>query len=77
MSVGQSGADLPTPMGAASSAGVTYTSVDDAYFKARKLKRYARVWSLWALGVGAVTLAFRLTDPVFGTASSASRSTMP
>jgi ethanolamine permease len=28
--------------------------VDQRYFEARGLKRYARVWSLWALGVGAV-----------------------
>lgn len=36
------------------SAGVTYTTVDIAYFEQRALKRHARVWSLWALGVGAV-----------------------
>ncbi|MEW6257222.1 MAG: amino acid permease [Pseudomonadota bacterium] len=36
------------------SAGVTYTTVDVAYFEQRALKRHARVWSLWALGVGAV-----------------------
>jgi ethanolamine permease len=35
-------------------SGVTYTKVDDAYFQARGLKRHAGVWSLWALGVGAV-----------------------
>lgn len=34
--------------------GVSYEKVDDAYFKARGLKRHAGVWSLWALGVGAV-----------------------
>jgi ethanolamine permease len=28
--------------------------VDQSYFEARRLKRHARVWSLWALGVGAV-----------------------
>jgi len=33
---------------------VAYDEVDDAYFDQRGLKRYARVWSLWALGVGAV-----------------------
>ncbi|MDJ1159360.1 amino acid permease [Chelatococcus sp. SYSU_G07232] len=33
---------------------VTYTKVDHAYFEKRGLKRYAGVWSLWALGVGAV-----------------------
>ncbi|GGF65778.1 amino acid ABC transporter permease [Azorhizobium oxalatiphilum] len=37
-----------------SSTGVSYTTVDTAYFEQRKLKRHARVWSLWALGVGAV-----------------------
>jgi ethanolamine permease len=35
-------------------SGVTYEKVDDAYFAARGLKRHAGVWSLWALGVGAV-----------------------
>lgn len=35
-------------------AGVRYEKVDDAYFEKRGLARYARVWSLWALGVGAV-----------------------
>ena len=34
--------------------GVRYEDVEDAYFEKRGLKRYARVWSLWALGVGAV-----------------------
>ncbi|HYE51884.1 MAG TPA: ethanolamine permease [Azospirillaceae bacterium] len=34
--------------------GVTYTKVDQAYFEKRGLKRYAGIWSLWALGVGAV-----------------------
>jgi ethanolamine permease len=37
-----------------SSQGVTYEKVDDAYFRARGLRRHAGVWSLWALGVGAV-----------------------
>lgn len=36
-------------------AGVRYEQVDkEAYLKKRGLKRYARVLSLWALGVGAV-----------------------
>ncbi len=35
-------------------SGVSYTKVDTAYFEQRALKRHARVWSLWALGVGAV-----------------------
>ncbi|HEV2603480.1 MAG TPA: amino acid permease [Microvirga sp.] len=53
MTIGQSGTpSLPT--GTAGAGGVTYTTVDEAYFEARRLKRYARVWSLWALGVGAV-----------------------
>ncbi|MBX3734164.1 MAG: amino acid permease [Verrucomicrobiae bacterium] len=34
--------------------GVTYTAADSGYFEKRGLRRYARVWSLWALGVGAV-----------------------
>ena len=33
---------------------VEYQDVGDAYFEKRGLRRYARVWSLWALGVGAV-----------------------
>ena len=36
------------------SGGVTYRTVDAGYFEKRGLKRHARVWSLWALGVGAV-----------------------
>jgi ethanolamine permease len=35
-------------------SGVTYAETDGSYFARRGLKRYARVWSLWALGVGAV-----------------------
>ena len=34
--------------------GVQYTSADADYFAKRGLKKYAGVWSLWALGVGAV-----------------------
>jgi ethanolamine permease len=33
---------------------VTYQNADRDYFEKRGLKRHARVWSLWALGVGAV-----------------------
>ena len=33
---------------------VEYQNVDDDYFARRGLRRYAGVWSLWALGVGAV-----------------------
>ncbi|MEO7774509.1 MAG: amino acid permease [Steroidobacteraceae bacterium] len=33
---------------------VTYSTADKGYFAERGLRRYARVWSLWALGVGAV-----------------------
>lgn len=33
---------------------VTYQNADAEYFEKRGLKRHARVWSLWALGVGAV-----------------------
>jgi ethanolamine permease len=33
---------------------VTYQNTDKDYFERRGLKRHARVWSLWALGVGAV-----------------------
>ena len=34
--------------------GVRYHAVDAAYFEKRGLRKYAGVWSLWALGVGAV-----------------------
>jgi ethanolamine permease len=34
--------------------GVEYDSVAERYFEERGLRRYAGVWSLWALGVGAV-----------------------
>jgi ethanolamine permease len=34
--------------------GVGYTEAAVGYFEARRLRRYAGVWSLWALGVGAV-----------------------
>jgi ethanolamine permease len=37
-----------------SSGGVSYQQVGADYFEKRGLKRYAKVWSLWALGVGAV-----------------------
>jgi ethanolamine permease len=37
-----------------SSGGVSYKQVGADYFANRGLKRYAKVWSLWALGVGAV-----------------------
>jgi ethanolamine permease len=33
---------------------VTYREVGEEYFDQRKLRRHAGVWSLWALGVGAV-----------------------
>jgi len=33
---------------------VRYVAVDRSYFDKRGLRRYAGVWSLWALGVGAV-----------------------
>ena len=37
-----------------SRGGVTYAQTDATYFERRGLKRHARIWSLWALGVGAV-----------------------
>ena len=36
------------------SGGVRYATRDSAYFDRRGLTRYAGIWSLWALGVGAV-----------------------
>jgi ethanolamine permease len=38
----------------ASSGGISYKQVGSDYFEKRGLRRYAKVWSLWALGVGAV-----------------------
>ena len=35
-------------------SGVTYRDADADYFAERGLRRFAGVWSLWALGVGAV-----------------------
>ena len=35
-------------------SGVSYLEVDRSYFEKRRLRRYAGIWSLWALGVGAV-----------------------
>jgi ethanolamine permease len=35
-------------------SGVTYTTVDSAYFEQRQLKRHAGLFTLWMLGVGAV-----------------------
>lgn len=32
----------------------TYITMAPAYFERRGLRRYAGIWSLWALGVGAV-----------------------
>ena len=34
--------------------GVSYQTVSADYFEKRGMRRYAKVWSLWALGVGAV-----------------------
>ena len=34
--------------------GVSYEKVGPEYFEKRGLRRHARAWSLWALGVGAV-----------------------
>ncbi|MCP3919912.1 MAG: ethanolamine permease [bacterium] len=41
-------------MGDEPRSGVRYQDVEDGYFERRGLRRYAGVWSLWALGVGAV-----------------------
>ena len=52
--------------------GVEYVRVADRYFEDRGLRRYAGVWSLWALGVGAVISGdffgwnFGLTSSGFG-----------
>jgi ethanolamine permease len=33
---------------------VTYTPAGESYFEHRRLRRHARVWHLWAMGIGAV-----------------------
>ena len=38
----------------AGEGGVKYSEVGNEYFEKRELRRHAGVWSLWALGVGAV-----------------------
>src|SRR5689334_11388694 len=45
---------MSTDLPSAGSGGVSYKQVGADYFEKRGLKRYAKVWSLWALGVGAV-----------------------
>ena len=37
------------------SGRIKYASRDKDYFEKRGLSRYAGVWSLWALGVGAAS----------------------
>ena len=44
----------PGVQGKQTIGGVTYSAAQPDYFEQRQLRRYARVWSLWALGVGAV-----------------------
>jgi ethanolamine permease len=41
-------------MAETSAGGVKYAKQDSSYFEKRGLQRYAGIWSLWALGVGAV-----------------------
>jgi len=41
-------------MSQSESGGVSYKKADAGYFEKRHLQRYAGIWSLWALGVGAV-----------------------
>jgi ethanolamine permease len=45
---------MSTDPSSGASGGVSYKQVGADYFEKRGLKRYAKVWSLWALGVGAV-----------------------
>ena len=47
-------ADVPAGAGGTTGSGVKYATRDKDYFEKRGLQRYAGVWSLWALGVGAV-----------------------
>ena len=56
---------------------VRYREAEDGYFSRRTLRRYAGVWSLWALGVGAVISGdffgwnFGLAEGGFGGLASA------
>jgi ethanolamine permease len=45
---------MSTDVSSGASGGVSYKQVGADYFEKRGLRRYAKVWSLWALGVGAV-----------------------
>jgi ethanolamine permease len=46
--------DVSSGLPSETSGGVSYKQVGADYFEKRGLRRYAKVWSLWALGVGAV-----------------------
>lgn len=48
------GTQEPNPSHGPKEGGVSYHTREESYFESRGLKRYAGVWSLWALGVGAV-----------------------
>jgi len=48
---------------------VTYQEANSEYFEKRGLKRHARIWSLWALGVGAV-ISGQFSGWNFGIASA-------
>jgi ethanolamine permease len=41
-------------VGASPHGGVSYRAAESGYFEKRGFRRYAGIWSLWALGVGAV-----------------------
>lgn len=47
-------ADIPSSATGTQAGGVKYATRDKSYFEKRGLQRYAGIWSLWALGVGAV-----------------------
>jgi ethanolamine permease len=47
-------ADIPSSATGTQAGGVKYATRDKTYFEKRGLQRYAGIWSLWALGVGAV-----------------------
>jgi len=50
----ESGREAGSRMSKRDRGGVTYRQKDASYFEGRSLRRFAGVWSLWALGVGAV-----------------------
>ena len=45
-------------------AGVAYRKAEAGYFEKRGFRRFAGVWSLWALGVGAMGPVARIVTAI-------------